>query len=195
MRISRSNLRLIISALAVLGTLSAATALGMRNMPRSSKISPFGGGVADSGRDKARDGERSGGGGNVLLSASADEDSYKPGEPVMIALTLSNYTDKEIYLVETRAIKDYQLEIKKVTGEKLRLSERGKKVLESEVLRRILSRIEPRETVRNQIDISELYDLSAADTYIISVARKILMYDKKSTAEIRSDPAKIVIRP
>lgn len=193
MKVNRARI-LVMSALAVLGTLTVAFAINVGSRMRREVVSP------KSGRIEAvpRSGEKAGNTmvkGKPVLLAEVGKPTFPPSEPIIIKLTLRNETDAEIYIIETGAGRDNELEIKKASGEKLPLSEKGKKRLESPVLRRFVSRIGPGQVVQYKIDVLDSYDLSTNGTYTVTVKRKILLRDRKKFVELESNPVKVVVQP
>ncbi len=143
------------------------------------------------GQNKAR---RSMASGKYVFIAQPEKESFKLNEPIILRLFLSNHSDKDIYVIQTNPTRDNQLEITNARGEKIPLSEKGKRLLDSPVLRRIVSRIAAGETIQYAISANDLYDLTAHDAYTVTVKRRILMKDKKTFVEVKSNPVKVIIQ-
>ena len=73
------------------------------------------------------------------------------------------------------------------------MSQKGKKLRDSPVLRRTVSKIDAGQTIQYTIAISDLYDLTSRGTYSVTVKRKILMEDKKTFVEVLSYPVKVIV--
>ena len=127
------------------------------------------------------------------LAAQPQKDAFKTGEPIILRLSLSNDSADEIYIIETSATKDNQLEIMNGRGEKVAMSERGKRRLASPELRRIISKVGAGQAIQYAINVSDLYDFAGGDTYTVKVKRKILMANKRTFAEVKSHPVKVSV--
>ncbi|MGI9069600.1 MAG: hypothetical protein ACR2HX_24740 [Pyrinomonadaceae bacterium] len=195
MKVNRARI-LVMSALAMLGTLTLALAVNVGSkMPRE-VVSPKSGPVESvSSRNDANTVGNTMVKGKPTLLAEVGKPTFVLREPIIIKLTLRNGTDAEIYRIDTNPVRDNQLEIKNSAGDKMPLSEKAKKALESPVLRSIVSRIAPGQVVQYEIDVLDSYDLSTNGTYTVTVKRKIVMQDKKKFVELESNPVKVVVQP
>lgn len=144
-------------------------------------------------RAKARKGGNSMVRGKWVLTARPGRESFKLGEPATLRLSLSNYSKKEIYVIDTNPSRDNEIEIKNPKGEKMPMSQKGKRLMDSPVLRRTVSKIDAGQTIQYTIAISDLYDLTSRGTYTVTVKRKILMEDKKTFVEVLSYPVKVIV--
>jgi hypothetical protein len=192
MKVNRAGI-LVISGLAVPCTLTVAIAVNVGSRMRREVVSQKAGrveavphGGENIGKAIVKD--------KPVLLAEAGKPAFAPGEPVIITLTLRNETEAEIYRIDTNSIRDNQLEIKNSAGEKMPLSERGKKVLESPVLRCIVSRMGPGQVVQYEINVLDAYDLSRSGAYTVIVKRTILVQDRKKFAEIESNQVKVLVQ-
>jgi hypothetical protein len=197
-----NSMKLALTTLTILITLTVAAAGIVCNRTRgrviftiisADVVSERVAGVSARGREQSKGG-KSMVSGKYVLVAQPERELFKLGEQIMLRLSLSNYTDKEIYIIQTNPTRDNELEIKNAKGEKVPLSEKGKRLLDSPVLRRIVSRIGAGQAIQYTITVSDLYDLSAHDAYTVTVKRKILMKDKKTFVDVKSNPVKIIIQ-
>jgi len=132
--------------------------------------------------------------GKVILLAEPEKQTFKPGEPITVKFSLRNDTNQEIYVVRTDPRKDNEVEIKNVRGEKIPLSEKGRKLLDTPVTLRIVSKIEPAQSFDYTVSLSDLFDLPAEGVYSVVVKRKFLKRDVKTFAEVQSNPITVTVR-
>jgi hypothetical protein len=193
MKVNRTTI-CVMFALVVLGTLTVAFAINVGSRMPPPVGSPTRGRVETLPVSSENVGNTMVKGKPVLL-AEVGKPAFPPSEPIIIKMTLRNETDAEIYIIETAAGRDNELEVKKASGEKLPLSEKGKRALEAPILRRFLSRIGPGQVVQYKINVLDSHDLSPNGAYTVTVKRKILMQDKKKLVELESNPVKVVVQP
>lgn len=195
MKSNRSKLG-IVSTVVIMSTLTLAVAVSVEYGTRG-EINSLSDG---SGRELIAYPEVSHEGENMLtgkheLSAEAKKSVFTPDEPILLEVTLSNKSAEAIYIIETSPLKDNRLEITKSRGEKVPLSEKGRKIMQSGEVRRMVSKIGPGEKLEYEIGVGELYDLSDSGTYTVVVKRTILLHDKKKFTEVKSNPVKVLVGP
>jgi len=155
------------------------------SVERVVEIPPQGGGEFRKGNMVAR---------KHTLLVKAEKEVFTPGEQILLKVTLSNNSQEEIYIVETGTLKDYLLEVRDRAGKKVPVSKKGKKILDSPFAKRVVSKIEPGQAVQDEINVGDLFDLSAGFSYVITVKRTVLMQDKKKSAEMESNPVMVIIQ-
>jgi len=131
--------------------------------------------------------------GKVVLLAEPEKQVFTSGEPITVKFSLRNETNQEIYIVQTDPRKDNEVEIKNVRGEKIPLSEKGRKLLDSPVLLRIVSKIAAAQSFEYTVALSDLYDFPREGVYSVVVKRKFLKRDKKTFAEVQSNPVTVTV--
>ena len=132
--------------------------------------------------------------GKVVLIAEPEKQTFKSGEPITVKFSLRNNTNQEIYIVQTDPRKDNEVEIKNVRGEKIPLSEKGRKLLDTPVLLRIVTKIAAAQSFEYTVSLSDLYDLAPEVVYSVVVKRKFLKRDKKTFAEVQSNTVTVTVR-
>src|SRR6185436_3328565 len=98
--------------------------------------------------------------------------TFKSGEPITVKFSLLNDTNQEIYIIRTDPRKDNEVEIKNVRGEKIPMSEKGRKLLDSPVTLRIVSKIAAAQSFEYTVSLGDLYDLPPDGVYSVVVKRK-----------------------
>ena len=146
---------------------------------------------ASSQADKRAAGDRGTGKAKYELSVKIKGDSAASGNPVLLTLTLRNNSEESVFVVDTGTVSDYKFEIKNAGGEVVQPSDRGRKKLASTGFKRIVREVKPGQEISSEIDLGELFDLSAGAGYTLILKRNILMSDKEHSSEIESNPIKI----
>lgn len=132
--------------------------------------------------------------GKVILLAESEKQTFKSGEPITVKLSLRNDTNQEIYIIRTDPRKDNEVEIRNVRGEKIPMSEKGRKLLDSPVMLRIVSKIGAGQSFEYTVSLGDLYDLPPEGVYSAVVKRKFLKRDVKTFAEVQSNPVTVTVR-
>lgn len=132
--------------------------------------------------------------GKVVLLAESDKQTFKSGEPITIKLSLRNNTNQEIYIIRTDPRKDNEVEIKNIRGEKIPMSEKGRKLLDTPILSRIVYKMAAAESFEYTVSLGDLYDLPPDGVYSVVVKRKFLKRDLKTFAEVQSNPVTVTVR-
>ena len=131
--------------------------------------------------------------GKVALIAESEKQTFKSGEQITVRLSLRNGTNQEIYIIQTDPRRDNKVEIKNIRGEKIPMSEKGRKLLDSPVLSRIVSKIGAAQAFEYTVSLADLYDLPPEGVYSVVVKRKILKSDVKTFAEVQSNPVTVTL--
>jgi hypothetical protein len=132
--------------------------------------------------------------GKVVLLAEPEKQTFKPGEPITVKLSLRNDTNQDIYIVQTDPRRDNDVEVKNVRGEKLPMSEKGRKLWDSPITLRVVSKIAAAQSFEYTVSLGDLYDLPSEGVYSIVVKRKFLKRDMKTFAEVQSNAVTVTVR-
>lgn len=108
---------------------------------------------------------------------------------LILKWSLKNISSRDIAARDTNVLNDYTIEITNYQNRPVRLTEEGQKQL---MASRMLSRrsaltIHPGEEIKNQIVISDIYDMKAKGSYIVTVKRRL------ATEEVRSNSVRVKV--
>jgi hypothetical protein len=129
------------------------------------------------------------------LSASLAKDQITSGEPVLLKLSIRNTSEKALYLEEIGAEKEYKIDIRRESGEPVRLAERGQQMMDNEGndFMVVGVKIEPGHEQHDSIEISKLHEMTARGTYLITVRRKVRKLDRTGWTEVVSNTVRVKV--
>jgi hypothetical protein len=111
----------------------------------------------------------------LKITAQVDKDktAFKIGEVIVINLTVKNNDDVELFVHQSCATLDYKLTVKDEYGQLVSLTKEGQRrtnryemICPSKKVQ-----IEPGKSKQDNINLTQLYDLSATGKYYVSVNR------------------------
>jgi hypothetical protein len=129
------------------------------------------------------------------LSAMLGQEKLKLGEPLLLKLSLKNITKKELYVVETTADQDYEIEVTDEHGTRGTLTGKGRRLMQGiKVFTKVISvKVAPGQEQQVDIKLDEIYNLSAKGTYSVTAKRMIPKLDRNGSVEIVSNTVKVTI--
>ncbi|MCP9494304.1 MAG: hypothetical protein MSG64_07600 [Pyrinomonadaceae bacterium MAG19_C2-C3] len=115
------------------------------------------------------------------------------GKPIVLVATIKNVTNQQRFLYRTNFLLDYTIEVRDKAGRKVGLTESGVRRYERAGLyySRELVNLQPQRVYEVQADISGLYDMTAGNTYYITLKRRIARPVLEETAEVVSNMVEV----
>ena len=112
---------------------------------------------------------------DIKITAKLNSTEFVIGSNVLINILVANNTKKIIIVEMSRLFRDYKLEVTSANGQKVGLTVRGKANLASsgEIFKRSRKRLQPGQEIKDQIELSENWDLSKKGEYQIKLKRLI----------------------
>lgn len=133
--------------------------------------------------------------GSVQLTIRAEKEFIDPEEPDILILSIKNGSKSVVNLVETYPERDYEFEVKDQIGQRVPLTESGKKLVSNTAIYRCGPlKIRPGKEVYHRLVVNHLYDMRAPGEYFISASRKIFGPDFKHLTTVISTPVKVIVR-
>jgi hypothetical protein len=131
----------------------------------------------------------------VELVSSAVKSTFSAGEDIEIDLSLRNPTSEVVYYLYSMPEKNYRIDVRKETGESVRLTEHGEFLtnLSGDGPMLVIMELQPGESIQHKITINEIFDLSSKGTYLVSVKRGVFNKQKGTFIDIVSDIIKLEI--
>jgi hypothetical protein len=109
----------------------------------------------------------------ISTQVDNDKTAFKIGEVIVINLTVKNNDDVELFVHQSCATLDYKLTVKDEYGQLVSLTKEGQRrtnryemICPSKKVQ-----IEPGKSKQDNINLTQLYDLSATGKYYVSVNR------------------------
>ncbi len=132
----------------------------------------------------------------VSIEIKAHQHTFHPGEQIIPVITVENTSDSAAELPQTCVgldcdTLDNEISLTDASGHSPPMTALGKKITSVSNLgpRRAL-RLQPGASKQVNLDISQMYDLSSAGKYTISISRFV----RSPRGSAKSNPLKIVIR-
>lgn len=142
-----------------------------------------------------------------IFSVEIHADKYvvAADSPVIIVATLTNMSDHEITMVQVSGLRaGYDVDVRNSQGKRPRganelLAEQNKENKEAHrPIRVIINQggartvnVKPGQTLRDEIQVSNIFDLTIPGTYTIQLTRK----DSESTAIVKSNTITVTVTP
>lgn len=116
---------------------------------------------------------------------------------LLLEWSLKNISKKDVAIRDTNVLHDYSFLIKDHRGNIVRPTEAGQqKLLEYGIVgHRYSKTLHPREEIRNQLVITEIYDFKPGEAYSVNVVRSISFDQGKTFEQIRSNAVRVLIKP
>lgn len=131
----------------------------------------------------------------VQLTIRVEKEFIDPDEPDVLTLSVKNGSKSVVNLVETYPERDYEFEVKDQTGQRVPLTENGKKLVTNSAIYRCGPlKIRHGKEVYHRLVVNQLYDMRAPGEYFISASRKIFGPDFKHLTTVISTPVKVIVR-
>jgi hypothetical protein len=129
------------------------------------------------------------------LSAKLEKRQVGPGEPILLKLSIRNATKRVLHLEETSPEKEYKIDVRNERGENAQLTKQGQLLQDnSENDFKVLAvSIGPKQEREDTIEINRLHDMTARDTYAITVRRKVPKQDHTGWTEVVSNTVKVKV--
>jgi hypothetical protein len=132
----------------------------------------------------------------LKITAQVDKDktAFKVGEVIVISLTVKNNDDVELFVLQSCATLDYKLTVKDEYGQLVSLTKEGqRRTTRSEIYCSYKTvKIEPGKSKQDNINLTQLYDLSAKGKYYISANRSAQKGEYEGI-NLESDVIEIVV--
>lgn len=113
----------------------------------------------------------------------------------VLMLSIQNTSQWPLFAQETYSARDYMFDVKDESGDKVSLSEAGKRaVLNDSIYKNVGMEIPPGGSLNDKVYLNELYDLSVPGNYVVTASRKLMRKDG-SEFEIKSNTIKLEITP
>jgi hypothetical protein len=113
--------------------------------------------------------------GGFCLSATIDKHQFVSGEPILLKVSLSNATDHTLHILGTILQLDYEVDVRNESGERVSLTEEGKRAERTRRIDISLGRIflDAGESRQETIQVNRLYDMVGVGKYSIVVRRGV----------------------
>jgi hypothetical protein len=131
------------------------------------------------------------------LSLLAKKNQLKVHEPVLVDFLFQNVTKKTLTLVETFPERDYEIEVKNLRGEAVKLTARRETLRNNKGadFRVVGLKVKPGEQRTDTIDVAGLYDLSAPGGYSVKAIRKVPKLNSQLWGDVESNTLTITVIP
>jgi len=116
-------------------------------------------------------------------------------EPIILKLTLTNHTKKEIIVVESNPLADYKLDVRDGRGTRAPPTPEGKDLLFRSQWggRRLSVTIAPGENKSDTFEVNKIYAMTNPGSYTITASRRALRQVGKPWIELRSNKVKVTV--
>src|SRR5262245_20214005 len=123
----------------------------------------------------------------VKLVSGAAKSTVSLGEDIEIDLSLRNSTSEVVYYLESMPEMNYRIDVKKETGESVRLTKRGESLgnLSGDGPMLVIMELQPGESIQHKVNINSIFDLSSKGTYLISAKRWV--FNKPKDGKQKAD--------
>lgn len=131
------------------------------------------------------------------LSLLAKKSQVKVHEPTDIDFLIQNVTKKTLFLEETFPEREYEIAVRNLRGELVKLTERGETLRNNkgQEYRVLPLRVNAGEQHKDTIDVAGLYDLSLPGVYYAKASRKIQKLNSKLWTDVESNTVTITVVP
>jgi len=131
--------------------------------------------------------------GKYKLTARVETSADNPEEHPQLFLTLQNQSPAVIYLVETVPFRDFNLDIKDDSGQRVPPKSSRPESLVINEGKQSLVPVDPGQQASYVIDLDSLYSL-ASGKYTLRVERSVFLSDKQTTVKIESVAVKFALK-
>lgn len=113
----------------------------------------------------------------LSIAISTPQSALKVGSEVRIEVTLTNTSNRRVLIQERNPATDYQIDVRDERGTAVPETDFGRKLKEPPVIpmnsRNFGMYLRPNESTKENIALSDLYDLSHPGQYTIQVSRAV----------------------
>jgi len=134
---------------------------------------------------------------DLRLIASLPRRGVTGGEPIILKLSLTNTTSKDVIVVESNPLADYKIDVRDQRGRPVPPTPEGKDLLFHSlwVGRRLSVRLAPGDKKVETFEINKVYDMSKPGSYTVTGSRRALTDVDKSWVELKSNIVKVTVLP
>jgi hypothetical protein len=131
------------------------------------------------------------------LSLMAKKSQVKVHEPGLIDFLIQNVTKKTLFLEETFPEREYEIEVKNLRGELVKLTKRGETLRNNKGadFRLLAIKVNAGEQHKDTIDVAGLYDLSVPGVYYVKASRKVQKLNSDKWTDVESNTLTITVVP
>jgi hypothetical protein len=106
-------------------------------------------------------------------------------------------TKKTLFLEETFPEREYEIAVRNLRGELVKLTERGETLRNNkgQEYRVLALRVNAGERHNDTIDVAGLYDLSVPGVYIVNASRRVQKVNSNTWTDVESNTLKITVVP
>ncbi|HYK22224.1 MAG TPA: hypothetical protein VEV42_15905 [Pyrinomonadaceae bacterium] len=111
-------------------------------------------------------------------------------QSITVEFKIENVSKTQLWLQETSAERDYELEVRDSRGQEVQLTERGRTLRNNkgEIFRNIVVKLNPGERKTDVIDVGSLYDLSKPGDYSLRATRRAVKIGSRTKwAQVESN--------
>jgi len=131
----------------------------------------------------------------LTFVATLAKSSVSRNEPITLKLSLVNNTKKDVVVVESNPLADYQIDVRDERGRSVPPTPEGKDLLFRSQWggRRVSVTIAPGASKTDTFDVNKIYDMANPGAYTITAKRRALIQVGKPWMELRSNDVKVTV--
>jgi hypothetical protein len=126
------------------------------------------------------------------LAIIAGVEKAPSGAPLILRWSLKNISGTEIRFVKSNTLADFKILFHDERGRSVPLTPNGVRAFEASYFTsRKMIMLRPEEELKQEIDLTSMYQLKPNKVYTIRVERQIATSDPRVNEQVRSDPIKV----
>jgi len=131
------------------------------------------------------------------LSLLAKKSQVKAHEPILVDFLIQNVTKKTLALIESFPEREYEIEVKNLRRELVKLTKRGETLRNNKGadFRLLAIKVKAGEQHKDTIDVASLYDLSVPGVYYVKASRRVEKLNSNAWTDVESNTLTITVVP